>query len=180
MLQKIYDWFLRKFHLDIYIPEWSQPRNIAGIIRTATILGYDVHIGPSDKYNRLIAKHRDTIEHCVMGANNYTVVEDMVSYLQTRKQIIVMESEDFWKSRKEFAYSIFKVPVQSYCTLVFGDEGKGIPLDFWDNVNEYIPCYIPQSNSVKNTRNNTERNNVSFNLNSAATLSMGILTSLHK
>jgi len=112
-----------------------------------------------------------------MGANNYRVVSDMVAYLQSSKYIIVMESEDFWNERNEFAYSIYDVPVKHKCTLVFGDEGSGIPTSFFSSVSHYIPCYIPQSSSAKNTRNNIYRNNVSFNLNSAATLCMGILTS---
>ncbi len=181
MIYAIYKWlFSQSFDIHIYIPAWTQPRNIAGIIRTATIMGYHVHIGPSSKYARLITKHRDTIEHCVMGANNYHVVVDMLSYLQTRKHIIIMESQEFWDSRNEVAYSIYDVPKYSEYTLVFGDEGLGIPSEFWKNIGTYIACYIPQSSSAKNTRNNTERNHVSFNLNSAATLSMGILTALHR
>ena len=180
-MQCIYKCFTQhKLNVEIYIPEWTQARNIAGIIRTATIMGYKVYIGPSTEYTRLIAKHRDTIKHCVMGADDYHVVVDMKHFLQARWQIIIMESEDFWKSRNEFAYSIYNVPLkQSECTLVFGDEGKGIPSCLWENLNHYIPCFIPQSSSARNTRANVFRNNVSFNLNSAATLSMGILTSLH-
>ncbi len=164
-------------HVSILVPKWSQPRNVAGIIRTACILGFDVYIGPSNNYDRLIAKHRDTINHCVMGANNFTVVNSLEDFFRnTQDQIIIMESPEFWKERNEESNSIYTIPLQTRCILVFGDEGEGILPHMFEYITAYTPCYIPQyNNTVKNPRKH--RNNVSFNLNSAATLAMGILTS---
>lgn len=162
-------------HVSICVPNWSQPRNIAGLIRTASILGFDVYIGPSKGYERLIAKDRDMINHCVMGANNYTVVNSWKDFfMNTQAEIIIMESPEFWKERNQEANSIYTITPNTRCILVFGDEGEGILPHTLEAVGMYMPCYIPQYNdTIKNPRKH--RNNVSFNLNSAATLAMGIL-----
>ena len=159
-----------KVDLIIYIPKWKFIRNIAGIIRTASIFEYLCIIGPTEYYDYLIAKDKKLLNHCTMNLSNYIVSKNITNYTNTYK-FVVFETLDFWNSNNIKPESIHDLKLESMI-LIFGDEAEGINLSEFEN---FVPCFIPQKLNGINSRRNKLRNNVSLNLNSAATAAIAIL-----
>lgn len=173
-----------EFKMSIYIPSWDRTNNIGGIRRTAPILRVPLYIGQKGNRGngdrppegRITSRERKDIERVCQGVGSHTVVTnplDIFTIVPKNTTFVLMESPEFWKERDIIPVSLYDITPNGNMMFVFGNERDGISNETLNMFPQYVPCYLPQDNTLINTRK--RHNNVSLNLAHAVVITIGVM-----
>lgn len=175
---------IKNINVSIYIPSWDKFNNIGAIRRTTALLHIAMYIGEKGNRGngdrpvngRITSKELKGIERVCMGVGSNTIVTnplDLFALVDPSTVFILMETFDYWNDRKIVPTSLYALPLTSNMMFVFGNERDGISEETVNMFKNYVPCYLPQDETLVNTR--AIHNNVSLNLAHTVSLTVGVI-----
>jgi hypothetical protein len=171
-------------HMAVYIPSWDLTGNIGGIRRFTSIFGISLYIGEKgnrgDKdrppNGRITSRETKDINRYCMGLGTHNVVtnsSELLPLIENDTIFIMMETPDYWEERKITPTSLYDISPSGNLMFIFGNERDGIDNEVLANFINYVPCYLPQEETLVNTR--ARHNNVSLNLAHAVIATVSIM-----